>query len=300
MRNANFEGDEKEFQREIEPVLTKLRSNVGTCPHPDRVQAVLAGVQFEGFESVRKHLEACPICEVLGRDLSAYEYPELTPEEDRRIRARLPQTSRVSTRSVSRWAWMWRPVPLAAAAAIVAIIVVIGLTNLRTPPAAVQQSAKSQDVAPLSTVQRTAFILQKAAIKVPAAAVLTYRSGADSQKIYLDDLAAALAPYRSEDYAEAARQLETLARKYPKSIEPQFYLGVSLLFLNENDKALESLGGARSISSDALHDDVSWYLALALDRAGRMDDARHEVENLCSRSGEYQQMACAAAQELRR
>jgi tetratricopeptide (TPR) repeat protein len=300
MRNPNFDSDEKEFQREIEPALTKLRANIGTCPHPDQVQAVLVGVQVEGLERVRMHLAVCTNCQALGRDLSAYEYPELSEEEDRRIRARLPRMSPVSSRTVSRWAWLWRPVPIAAAAAIVATMVVTGLINLRKPPAAVQQSAQSQEIAPLPAAQPTVFILQKAAIKVSAAAVLTFRSDADSQKAYLDELAAALAPYRSEDYAEAARMLEPLAKKYSQSVEPQFYLAVSLLFLNQNDKALESLSKARSISSDALHDDVSWYLALALNRAGRRDDARQEVEGLCSRSGEYQQMACAAAQELRR
>jgi tetratricopeptide (TPR) repeat protein len=299
MRDKDFERDEKEFQREIQPVLTALRSNVGPCPHPDEVQATLAGVPFAAAENVRKHLTICPLCKALSEDLSAYEYPDMSEEEDQRIRARLPRAQVVPDRNVSRWAWLWRPVPMAAAAAVIAFVVITGLINLRKPSATVDQSAKSVDVPAVAT-PRSVFNLQKAAIKVSATAVLTYRSGADSDKTYLDDLAAALKPYRSDEYSEAARLLEPLSKKYPKSVEPLFYLGVSLLFLNENDKALETLSRARSVTNDTLRDDISWYLAIALDRVGRKDDSRVEVENICLRSGEYQQTACTAAQELRR
>ena len=69
---------------------------------------------------------------------------------------------------------------------------------------------------------------------------------------------------------------------------------------NEFDSAIDSLNTARSLADESWRDDVSWYLALALDRAGRSDDARREVETLCGRAGEYQQKACAAVEELRR
>ena len=68
MRTPNFEDDEKEFQREIQPVLTALWANAGPCPHPDQVQAVLAGVRFDGAEAVQKHREAYP-------DMDVFSYP---------------------------------------------------------------------------------------------------------------------------------------------------------------------------------------------------------------------------------
>jgi tetratricopeptide (TPR) repeat protein len=300
MREADFDSEEKEFQQQIATRLSVLRSTVGACPHPDQIQAASVGVDFEGVERVRQHLQICPVCRQLSRDLSIYEFPDISAEEDRRIRARLPLSEGISSRDVSWWAWLWRPLPMAAAAAIIAVVAVTGLLKLRTPAVNVEQTAKSLETVPASPAARTAFVLQKAAIKVPAAAVLTFRSGADSGKVFVDDLAAALTPYRSDDYSNAAPLLEALAQKYPKSIESFFYLGVSRLFLNENGKAVDSLSSAQSLPGDDLRDDVSWYLALALDRVGRTAEAGHELDKLCMSSSEFRQRACAAAQELRR
>ena len=91
-------------------------------------------------------------------------------------------------------------------------------------------------------------MLEKAAIKVPAAAVLLYRSDAESDKNFLNELAAALEPYRMDDYAEAARRLDVLAKKYPKYAEPHYYLGVSRLFSGENEAALGALNAARPLA----------------------------------------------------
>jgi hypothetical protein len=59
MRDADFDSEEREFQREIATRLSVLRSNAGACPHPDQIQAASVGVDFEGAERVRQHLEIC-------------------------------------------------------------------------------------------------------------------------------------------------------------------------------------------------------------------------------------------------
>jgi hypothetical protein len=74
---------------------------------------------------------------------------------------------------------------------------------------------------------------------------------------------------------------------------------VSQLFLNENSTAMSSLETARKTADETLRDDITWYFALALDRSGRIEDARREIATLCERPGEYQNRACAAAEELR-
>ncbi|HYR91197.1 MAG TPA: hypothetical protein VE422_44485 [Terriglobia bacterium] len=300
MKNPHFDAEEKEFQREIASALDKVRASVGACPHPDQLMAAAAGVQFQDAAAVREHSAACPVCQTLMRDLSSYEYPAVSDEEDRRIRATWGAATGVPRPTPGWWTWLWRPMPLAAAAFAI-ILVVTGALVLRQPGQRPDESAKSVQPSRIpAAAARVAFVLEKAAIKVPAAAVLVYRGDAESGKTFLNELASALEPYRMDNYAEAARRLDLLAGKYPKYAEPHYYLGVSRLFLGENEPALAALNSALPLADDSLRDDVSWYLAIALDRAGRSEDARREVEGLCGHAGEYQQRACASVGELRR
>jgi predicted Zn-dependent protease len=141
--------------------------------------------------------------------------------------------------------------------------------------------------------------LEKAAIKLPAASVLLYRSDAASSQAFLKDLAAALKPYRADDYSEASRRLGNLSRKYPNSPEVPFYLGVSQLFLNDNTHAVDSLQAAGRLAGETLRDSISWYLIVALNREGRDQQALVAASTLCAQAGEYKQKACAAADEMK-
>src|SRR5262249_41736514 len=100
--------------------------------------------------------------------------------------------------------------------------------------------------------------------------------------------------------AQSHRLLGALRIKYPKATEPAFYDGVSELFLDQNEAAVQSLEIARRAASAALRDDTSWYLAVAYSRSGKTADARREVESLCGGAGEYKASAAAASGELNR
>ncbi len=300
----DFEPDERDFLTEIDASLKDVRAVAGPCPHPDLVMAAAADVQTESSASILEHVKACPVCQQLIGDFSEYEHPPVSEEEDRRIRARWERPN-LSLTTPARQR-MRLPYVIGAAAALV--LVAAGLFLVLRQGGAPQNlpsttAGNKGGSEPPPTVQpakaRTAFVLSKAAIKVPASAVLTLRSGSNDERAFLDQFASALAPYRSDDFAEAARRLEQLAAKYPESTPVQYYLGVSRLFLNQNSEALESLETAGRLAADDLRDDVTWYLALALDRAGRLDDARREVGTLCSRSGEFQKQACTALEELK-
>jgi len=284
MSRTDFDPEEQEFRRDIEAALSG-RAGPGVCPKPDLLMAARSGVSFEGAENVLRHVALCPICEQLSRDLAEHEFPPASDAEDRRIRAKW-QSGAGPVRS---WFRVARPLSLIAVAAVL----VAGFFVARDWRRPVQP--KTAETAP-----RTAFVLTKASIKVPASAVLTYRGNVEAAKTYLEALAAALEPYRKDDYAEAARGLAELSRKYPNAAEPAYYLGVSQLFLNQNEAAVESLQAARSHADDAMRDDVSWYLAVAYNRVGRTSDARREAEALCMGGGEYKDRACAAASELNR
>jgi hypothetical protein len=80
--------------------------------------------------------------------------------------------------------------------------------------------------------------------------------------------------------------------------EAPFYLGVSQLFLNQNEDAAKSLKDAVNLASRPLADEATWYLALALDRTGRTDLASSLLEPLCHAGGKNSSRACAGIKEL--
>lgn len=301
MSRIDFEPEEGKFQREIQAALNGGRPWPSPCPTPDLLMAARSGVSFEGSEAVQSHMAVCPICEQLVRDLGEYEFPGVSDAEDRRIRARWQD------RGAGPGWWglrSWRFVAAAGALAVVLLAILVlsntrqGIQEIKSPPK--EAARQTAPAAPESAQKATAaFTLAKAAIKLPASAVLTFRGNAGDARTYLADLAAALEPYRRDDYAEAAHRLSAVARKYAHTAAPAYYEGVSQLFLNENESAIESLQAARRRAGETLADDISWYLVLAFHRAGRTSRALQEAEALCRRAGEYKERACAAAAEVR-
>jgi hypothetical protein len=291
--NIDFDSGEQEFRREFGPALEANRAEAGPCPKPDLLMAARSGVAFEGVAAIERHVALCPICRQLSQDLAEYEFPPASEAEDRRIRARWETTADLPARS---WLRSWKALSLAAALAASVIVVVVVRGTRQAPPPSPEAIARPVPPAPQAD---DSFTPMKAAIKVPAAAVLTFRGDANAGRTYLADLAAALEPYRMDDYAESARRLESLSQKYPDAAEPWFYEGVSQLFLKQNEAAVQSLESARRQAGDTLRDDISWYLALAYHRAGNRANARREAEALCTHPSEYKDRACAAASALK-
>jgi len=289
----DFDFEDQEFRRELEPALADNRAAAGPCPKPDLLMAARSGVPLEAAESIERHVARCPICQQLSRDLAEYQFPPVSEAEDRRIRAPWQTTQTPAARS---WRLSWQALSLVAAvaASVVGVVVVHGPRHAPPAPEAVARA-----VPPATQPLIAMLTLAKADIKIPATAVLTFRGDANAGKSYLADLAVALEPYRADDYAEAVRRLESLSRKYPDAAEPLFYAGVSKLFLKQNDAAIRLLETARERPGDTLRDDITWYLAVALDRAGRTADARREAEALCKPPGEFKDRACAAAAALK-
>jgi len=297
MNRLEFDPDELEFQREIRAVLGTDRGNAGACPNPRLLTAARSGIPFEGFEAVQRHVALCPICQQLSLDLAAYAFPRASEAEDRRIRSRW-QTA--ATGSAQSWYRGWRPLSLAAAVVLLVVTAVM-IRSLNRSVAPTRQAAQPpvSAASPPAVPASGSLTLSKAAIKIPAFAVLTFRGDANSANSYLADLAAALEPYRQDNFAKAAQTLAALSRRYPRAAEPAYYLGISQLFLAQNQAAVESLQTARRYAADTLREDVSWYLIVAFDRSGKTPEALREAEALCGRGGEYRDRSCAAAAELR-
>ncbi len=296
MSTSDFNAEEEGFRTQFEPTLRGVRATAGHCPDPDLLMAAGSGVLTQSAEAVQRHIQICPICSQLSKDLSEHEYPGASDAEDLRIRARWRGLDQPGRRSI------WPPL---AAVAAVALIAAGGLGVWLARRSAPRSSAEAvpppvQLRSGSSNTSGVILPLEKAVITIPAASVLVYRSDASSGQAFLRDLAAALKPYRADDYAEANRRLENLSRKYPKSPEVPFYLGVSQLFMNQNARAIDSLQAARRLADESLRDSISWYLIVALNREGRDQQALVAASTLCAQAGEYKQKACAAADKMKR
>ena len=129
-------------------------------------------------------------------------------------------------------------------------------------------------------------------------AALTWR-GAAGETALADQLRPGLDAFRADDYATADRELARAATAFPRAVEPLYYQGVSRLFLNDVSGALDSLSAAARLTDTTFRDDVTWYLAIAEERAGRIADARAHVRTVCESKSERAAEACAVLPRLK-
>jgi Tat protein translocase TatC len=262
-----------------------------------RVDALPEGMQA----AVTAHIAGCNSCRRLQADLDSLPPPsEVTRREAQRILSRVRRSARAEgTKTVlPRRALFWR---LAFVTACLACAAVITYWQVRRPalaPELPDQAASLNQKAAQAELPG-AFWLEKPDVKLTPA-VLTWRGRNESGQKFLDDITPALDAYRADRFAEAADSLAALSSRYPDSIEVYFYLGVSRLFLGDYEAAVETLQKAARFADNAFMADVSWYLGLALQRAGRIPDARARFASLCNGKSTYAARACAAVEELNR
>jgi tetratricopeptide (TPR) repeat protein len=297
------DADEAAVERDLEAPLAALRSQGARCPDPALLPALDAGILPPALAgAVSSHVQQCPLCQHLARDLASGEFaaaveaapaalpgpPVVPPRAERARPARLPR-------------WLWRPLPAAAGMVVVlAALSAWWVTGLRDAdpisPRAAPAPPSAAATAPVGTPAR--LPLDKPPIAAPLGAALVWRSDSPAgRERELAALGDALVPYRTDDFAEAALRLEALSRQQP-SAETWFYLGVSRLFLGQADRAAADLRRARDLARPPLRQDASWYLAVALERAGALDAAAAELESLCGGDGERRARACEALDTL--
>lgn len=297
------EPGEPELSTELTAAVAKLRTKSPLCPPPELLQAAQAGVlPPELARDVTEHLESCRLCQSLQVDLDELDNTQLDAVVQTRIWKRVQEgipahtaPVNVTTRS-TWWTLMLQPLPVAAMTAFAVVVVVIGLRffNGRQQPAA----TVAQNQTPASLPAPSALRLEKAPVVLPASTAILWRGQEDPSARRSKELKQALAPYEADNYAEAARQLDRLRKKYPRMAEAPFYLGVSQLFLNQNEDAAKSLKDAVNLAHLQLADEARWYLALALYRTGRADLASSLLEPICDAGGKDSARACAGVKEL--
>lgn len=252
------------------------------CVDPDVLMA-LAGDALP--EDVRRaaeaHVAACAACRALAADLHAIE-PEVPGSLDQRVLAQ---------RSAQHW---WRTVLPLAAVLVVAVGAGVWWRAQREPPGQ-SASVNITDPAPVAPRVAGTWNVEKPALLLPMATALVVRGDEDKAN---RDLAAALAPYRQNDFAAAGTALQRVVADYPTMGEAWFYLGASRLLGGDPAGARVALAEARTRGVADRDDELAWLLATAEARSGHHAEARARLESLCQGGGDFRRPACAALPEL--
>jgi hypothetical protein len=228
------------------------------CPAPDMLIAAGEGVLPECFErSIQLHLNSCWTCTVLRRELTTSPLSEPTLEETTRVRQRIKAGMRARSLGMK----------YAAFAAGVAIVLMVPFVwEQEKPVAPLRDNDQSTSVRAATGAPIVGCLppIAKAPLRLPLATAMVVRgpSGADEQE-YLRELGSALASYRTDDFENASARLKRLASRYPRRVEPVFYLGVALLMGGDATAAAKALESAKRIGSEELAADIATYLSRA-------------------------------------
>lgn len=289
-----WDADEREALDALEPVLDDLQARHAAGPPVELLRAARAGVLPEDVQRrVSQQLDESAWNRALV-DGFTDDSTGLTPGDRSRLLHRIQQEAvRDARPEPRRWLWLWQP----AFAAAVVVVIAASVWLLRGRDAAPVSPQEPDSRAAVNTPEVTPPVLplDKPVIKISAAA-LTFRGANDNQ--LLADLKPAFDAIRGDDYRTALGEFTTLAMRYPASVEVAFYDGVVRLFLDDPNGSLTSLARAEQIGDSSFAPDIAWYQAVALERAGRRDEARARLRALCDQKAARSVEACALEPKL--
>ena len=290
-----WDADERDALDGLEPVLDDLRARHAGDPPIELLRAARAGVLPEDVQRrVSQQLDESAWNRALVDGVND-DPPGLTADELSRLLRRIQQEAARDARPEPRRSlWLWQPA--FAAAAVVVIVASVWILRGRDATPVSRDEPEAQvavntppDVAP------PVLPLDKPAIKISAAA-LTFRGANDNQ--LLADLKPAFDAIRGDEYRAAVGEFTRLATQYPASVEVAFYEGIARLFLDDPNGALASLARAEQIGDSSFAPDITWYQAVALERAGRRDEARDRLRALCDQKAARSAEACSLEPKL--
>lgn len=167
-----------------------------------------------------------------------------------------------------------------------------------TPSVAPSTSAAAPSVeavppAAAPALRDWAALPEAPAVMLPASLALTVRGASTDRDTFLAAFGPAIAPYREGRYADAVAALEPVSRRFADVAEVWFYLGVSRLLAGDAAAAAPAL--QRASESDAVGAQAVWLRIVALERAGRADEATATLRATCAAAEvDAHRAACAA------
>lgn len=177
------------------------------------------------------------------------------------------------------------PVPWWAAAAagllLVALVVAWASRPDRSAPADVAQTAPASSATPTppsSIVDDP--LLELAQVAPPAYQETVLRGGGDGFR-------QAMRLYLGGRYREAIPGLKEAATRDPQASEIWFFLGASHLLIGETEPAIEALKIVTENRNSPFAEEARFYLAKALIRGHRVDEAKGELRALVSGEGAW-------------
>lgn len=295
----DWDQDERETLVNFAGELEAIRKRHQLDPPRDLLVAASAdALPADAQALVSAHLERSAwsraIVDGLRHAGAEAEFDSATAE---RMLRRVRQAQRTSWAMPVRRASLMSGGLALAATVLIAVVVSLGrkpAEPIPVEPAPVNTSSRATVPPPATPAFQMPFA--KPDVKLSAGA-LTWR-GAPSDQPFLQDLAPAFAAYRQGDYALAQSLFDKLAAKYPAAIEVLFYQGVIRVLRNDFAGALAPLSAASGLKDDTFADDVSWYLAVAEQRSGRVGEARTRLSLLCGAGGSRDADACGAVAQL--
>jgi hypothetical protein len=288
--------NEQEFLAAHGEALRLARSRHAGCPSAQLIVAAKGECLPEELRAeVAEHLAACPECRMLAEDMETMEAEGLTREEKARMRAQLAPivTPQPKLRAwTSFWNWAL-PVTAVAALAILAVTFT-GIWRARKIQEQTSTVARQQPSPPPGIAALPLNKPDNPALLQDGGGAIIWRGGQTKGASYQEQLQAAMIPYSKDEYKTAARKLGELETKFPQKFEARFYNGICLLFLNDAAGAMRELEAAKTMAKPPDSYQVSWYLAVARQRAGQNDQALSELQQLCHTDSAYAAQACQA------
>jgi hypothetical protein len=254
-----------------------LNDRTPSCPSLELLTAAGQDVLPPEIEAhVQEHLRTCRVCTMLLVDMATLPEIALSAEQEARIGATLPFEADGAAKPKRRSSLPW-----VGAIAAALVLGATGFVAMRQHPVSAPVVAHVEVTPPVAAPPPVEIPLMPLA--APTEPTLLTRGSHAQKNPSTEELVPAFAPYNHGDYQLAATRFTALTKDYPESDVALLYLGVSQLFLKQDQQANATLEHARRVAEPARIDAANWYSAIAAQRIEPRETAGF-LRTLCGKT----------------